>query len=837
MDPRRKKKEAAPFYAPADHASAIHERIVGETRAAVRALQTSRPFTPMDRGRGLFGASTVADSMDSRPTSAITIGRKQFLASLPDSQQPSRPPTGRMQPLPPLQPPTAAHPRSRSLSHQASSNSMAGDSAATDASMSRERSFSQAGEDVFDSAPATPPRQRVLPRPPAQPRAAAAPVSGADDSDAESDLPTEKTESPARAGKTVSAPLRPLSSEVPASPRQLPVPPPTAQSHIRRSTSADKQRVSTAEIADEAAWETFMKLLTELTPESVDYEAMYGVCTRMCAHLARHPIHGGRRKGMVLRSLFRMLDLKDARLLMKIARVVLMIVKTGPTLANLCKLLFKLTRDSSNDAIFFEEGMPNLLVTIVEQADRAENADALIYTCGAIKNTSAEESGQNVYVARGAVQAFSSLLFDVVANVRGSEASAGVSHMLVQLTAALRNMASQREHKLRFNDSHIVESLAGLLSQHAQHEPLVHNIIRIFSALTSTPECCPSVASDTRIFGLLVDIINAYRSSNSLVLRALYVLGNLTADNDDSRSVLFSHCQNGAWLFGLLADFIARDEAAARAPPPRDERAPSPSASGLRETADLLVKLMRVIANLCIHPDVGQSIASTAGVERIVGLLRKQAKELVEEPLINTIGAINNISYYAGPGNLLWEQRIEIAELLIPLLCESMDVVIESARVFGNFSQEPEIRQLLLTKRVDELLVLLVANENPEIVWTACGILMNLAADPASRHALQHENSMQLMIDALDKAGLATQDWQLAGMACKTLWNFFDDPSNMDDPACDALMDLLAELLDDATAAELDEDSAEERQAEFVPVATPLLRRLQRHRSELEPLS
>ena len=72
MEARRKKKDQTPFYAQADHASAIHERIVGETRAAVRALQTSRPFTPMDRGRGLFGASAGHEGGDSRPTSAIT---------------------------------------------------------------------------------------------------------------------------------------------------------------------------------------------------------------------------------------------------------------------------------------------------------------------------------------------------------------------------------------------------------------------------------------------------------------------------------------------------------------------------------------------------------------------------------------------------------------------------------------------------------------------------------------------------------------------------------------------------------------------------------------------
>jgi hypothetical protein len=86
-------------------------------------------------------------------------------------------------------------------------------------------------------------------------------------------------------------------------------------------------------------------------------------------------------------------------------------------------MLFKLSRDSDNDKIFFEETFPSinfadnliitgfiyinnsfslpkqafvthngtdLLVSVLEQADRVENADALLYTCGVIKNTSSE---------------------------------------------------------------------------------------------------------------------------------------------------------------------------------------------------------------------------------------------------------------------------------------------------------------------------------------------------------------------------------------------------------------------------------------------------------------
>jgi hypothetical protein len=52
--------------------NAVLTRIVGGTRAAVRAMQTSRPYTPMDRSRGLFGVSSSGLPGDDRPTSAVT---------------------------------------------------------------------------------------------------------------------------------------------------------------------------------------------------------------------------------------------------------------------------------------------------------------------------------------------------------------------------------------------------------------------------------------------------------------------------------------------------------------------------------------------------------------------------------------------------------------------------------------------------------------------------------------------------------------------------------------------------------------------------------------------
>ena len=69
--------------------------------------------------------------------------------------------------------------------------------------------------------------------------------------------------------------------------------------------------------------------------------------------------------------------------------------------------------------------------------------------------------------------------------------------------------------------------------------------------------------------------------------------------------------------------------------------------------------------------------------------------------------------------------------------------MIEATRVFGNFSQEPAIRNLIIEKRIHELLLLFLENDDMEVVWTACGVLMNLMADVRCRHVLKGTDPIQ----------------------------------------------------------------------------------------------
>jgi hypothetical protein len=58
----------------------------------------------------------------------------------------------------------------------------------------------------------------------------------------------------------------------------------------------------------------------------------------------------------------------------------------GKTVTNACKLLFKLSRDEKNDALFRAEQVGRLVVAVLAAGDLETNAEGLVYACGTLKN-------------------------------------------------------------------------------------------------------------------------------------------------------------------------------------------------------------------------------------------------------------------------------------------------------------------------------------------------------------------------------------------------------------------------------------------------------------------
>lgn len=102
-----------------------------------------------------------------------------------------------------------------------------------------------------------------------------------------------------------------------------------------------------------------------------------------------------------------------------------------------------------------------------------------------------------------------------------------------------------------------------------------------------------------------------------LVIRIIFILGNLTARNDQSREQFFKEKESISTLTSLFQTYYELDLNAQtwyhgkKGKGKKHRKYPS-------EEEDVLIKLIRVLANLSIHPSVG---AALAAAHPVVGLL------------------------------------------------------------------------------------------------------------------------------------------------------------------------------------------------------------------------
>jgi len=202
----------------------------------------------------------------------------------------------------------------------------------------------------------------------------------------------------------------------------------------------------------------------------------------------------------------------------------------------------------------------------------------------------------------------------------------------------------------------------------------------------------------------------------------------------------------------------------------------------MRENEDLLVKLLRVIANLSINSQIGSTLVSDKRVGTVlVKLLRVKSVEAAEELVLNALSALTNLSFYVKPrqiatpaGNsqsatindvastkdaplIFNHPPRDVLSALLPLLFSSnTEVVSESCRALGNLSRDLHFRLLMQSSRGDEAILLLLEHADPSVVQGAAGVLLNMAAHVQGQDSLLANDAqpLQQAIDAMARFAL-----------------------------------------------------------------------------------
>ncbi|XP_061387302.1 armadillo repeat-containing protein 2-like [Musca vetustissima] len=440
-------------------------------------------------------------------------------------------------------------------------------------------------------------------------------------------------------------------------------------------------------------------------------------------------------------------------------------------------------------------------------------------------------------------------------------------HSLYQLSAALRALADVRK---------IISSLESLdISRPHFDNTSIHlelacphlikaaevtigeievqaNIVRTLSVLSEDWDCCHAMEKFAPRIGMLLGpCCTNHNTSNaekllSIISRLGYILGNIMTSYDLARIQFFHNDVAMEYLLNVLENY---------------SKEPLTLHNSLGDTVlDVLIKMIRVVANMSVDSEVGLGLGDTRALGAILLDILKTTQQLksikmkqeLQELCHATLGALHNLCFYqdqmATTPSMVQEAKGSLRSVLSDLATQLSGVLknsqdemsqVEAARVLGNLTRNEKARKYFCRAKGLKLVVKILSNPKTKEIHDlqACtiGILVNLLGDVENRKPFIQLKGPQILYELLHDALKQREDWFMSTIICQAYWNLFIDNINLEemgdaDHIIDDIIDLLSEYLDDDKLLQMDEMLNQHQIWEdFTMVSSYLLDHLQSH--------
>ncbi|KAI8915311.1 armadillo-type protein [Powellomyces hirtus] len=476
--------------------------------------------------------------------------------------------------------------------------------------------------------------------------------------------------------------------------------------------------------------------------------------------------------------------------------IVMKMTRNERVLRHACKLLFKLSQNEDNDASFASFHVFESLTQFIRGLSSrpacakqyfAARCPLLLYAIGTLKNlTHCEASARAVSEVGGAkdLGRAAAVVLDLNIASLPDDTFLLAVQLLGQITTTLRNLASShdgcRNFLSRISESNGAETIVEILMRmlHVKvglcdSEDVMMNVCRTLSKLSLDQECLEYMSGPDNInafLGLLVK----YQSEKPLLVRICFILGNLTT----TISAAHVHLRAGIPdLVSLLGLYMSVELV-----PDSDEEesdAVGGFSRGTKENEEVLIKLIRLLANIAVDLEAGEMIVEMMEIEDLVHLLSCKPVAEHQELTLNIVGAIANFTFYDFPRNCILRLRLDIAKDMIHLLLHpNPETVVEAGRVLANLSRYADVRTLMAERRGTEVLTVLLDHSDRDVVYQASGCLMNVLVsgtstagrpDPHAVIILQNDGMLKFM-EVIQNA-FEEDDFELAMVVGRTLHN------------------------------------------------------------------
>ncbi|NXW05272.1 ARMC2 protein, partial [Fregetta grallaria] len=275
----------------------------------------------------------------------------------------------------------------------------------------------------------------------------------------------------------------------------------------------DETRINELE-EEEIFWHIkILPILHELEKVEDNIENLCLACTKLYQALNEGSMLGKRfkRRSVLLKTLYKLVDIDSDPLCLKLAKIILAMKVDGKNLLSVCKLAFKICRNEKNDYIIQNDRLLDCLLEVLRTEDLQKNNEALLYCMGAIKFMSGNAVLLNEMVNKGAVEMLLQLMRQINNIKENDTYFSNLGHLLVQLTATLRNLADLPPARRQLICSGAVSELSVALEQRMNDKDVCTYIVRIFSKLSSYDDFCAALADCSRCYVLFLALLNKHQ--------------------------------------------------------------------------------------------------------------------------------------------------------------------------------------------------------------------------------------------------------------------------------------------------------------------------------------
>ncbi|CAH0557514.1 unnamed protein product [Brassicogethes aeneus] len=544
-------------------------------------------------------------------------------------------------------------------------------------------------------------------------------------------------------------------------------------------------------------------------------------------------------KIQILKTLYKFVESTDERILIAIAKVILALKVTGNNLSGVCKLIFKVSKNDKNDQLFFQHNLLELFLDALGRSSPLDDAEACIYGYGAVKFLTMNPKLLDKITGLGILELMV-LHIKIINTAKLDKESIPeqTHHALFQLTGALRNLVSEELIFDNFISSGAINELCRTMEIFSTDLDVIANISRTLSIISTNDCCCDSLVDYKNIYKIFINLFDKYPGNEEIIVRLTYTLGNIVSKIDNTRVKFFQEENSMASLINIWKIYLERTLKNCSIKLDNiDENLPN--------TEDVMIKTIRVIANLVINPDIGKQVNEKFGnalIEETLKALISNPFKQNEELVLSVLSTLNNLSYYytsESEVDIFHIKQVDIIDGITEYTkSRNKECVVETMRILGNLSRSNISRSYITECEVFSILINLLDKVDLTLLKTTIGVFVNLMSDNKSRKLFKTSGGVEKLIIVLKN--YCERDWVLGTLVCQTLWNYCINIGNLcqliSESEVQELLVILSDFLDEEKLFGISESAPETDLyvtqeyliwEEFANVATNLLEKIE----------